>query len=283
MQLVVGRITRPHGVRGEVSVEVRTDEPDRRFAVGRVLATDPVAAGPLTVESARWHSGRLLIQFAGVADRNQAEDLRGIWLTLDSAEAGPTSDPDEFHDHELIGLAVVTTSGEPVGRVTDVRHFGQDLLVIEPQPTDAVKPQPASPAGSGPSVAGPVPTGPVGYGPRRLAASGRARRRTASCWSRSWPRSCPRWTWPRAGSSSIPRQGCSSWRPGNPVRPVRQKPERQTPARQTPARQKPARQTPARQAPVRQAPVRRHPSAQTARAAAGQEATGPARTHPAGS
>ncbi|MFZ2014003.1 MAG: ribosome maturation factor RimM, partial [Nocardioides sp.] len=81
MQLVVGRITRPHGVRGEVSVEVRTDEPDRRFAVGRVLATDPVAAGPLTVESARWHSGRLLIQFAGVGDRNQAEDLRGIWLT----------------------------------------------------------------------------------------------------------------------------------------------------------------------------------------------------------
>ena len=151
MQLVVGRITRPHGVRGEVSVEVRTDEPDRRFAVGRVLATDPVAAGPLTVESARWHSGRLLIQFAGVADRNQAEDLRGIWLTLDSAEAGPTGDPDEFHDHELIGLAVVTTSGEPVGRVTDVRHFGQDLLVIEPQPTDAVKPQPAGPVGSGPA------------------------------------------------------------------------------------------------------------------------------------
>ena len=154
MQLVVGRITRPHGVRGEVSVEVRTDEPDRRFAVGRVLATDPVAAGPLTVESARWHSGRLLIQFAGVADRNQAEDLRGIWLTLDSAEAGPTGDPDEFHDHELIGLAVVTTSGEPVGRVTDVRHFGQDLLVIEPQPTDAVKPQPAGPVGSGPPEAG---------------------------------------------------------------------------------------------------------------------------------
>ncbi len=134
MQLVAGRITRPHGVSGEVSVEVRTDEPDRRFAVGRVLATDPVAAGPLTVESVRWHSGRLLIRFAGVADRNQAEELRGVWLTLDSAEAGPTGDPDEFHDHELIGLAVVTTSGDPVGRVTDVRHFGQDLLVIEPGP-----------------------------------------------------------------------------------------------------------------------------------------------------
>jgi 16S rRNA processing protein RimM len=132
MQLVVGRITRPHGVRGEVSVEVRTDEPERRFAVGSVLATDPAEAGPLTVASVRWHTGRLLVGFAGIADRDQAEGLRGVWLTLDSAQAGSSDDPDEFHDHELIGLAVVTVSGEPVGRVTDVRHFGQDLLVIEP-------------------------------------------------------------------------------------------------------------------------------------------------------
>jgi len=132
MQLVVGRITRPHGVRGEVSVESHTDEPERRFAVGSVLATDPAEAGPLTVASARWHTGRLLVGFAGITDRNLAEGLRGIWLTLDSAQAGSSDDPDEFHDHELIGLAVVTVSGEPVGRVTDVRHFGQDLLVIEP-------------------------------------------------------------------------------------------------------------------------------------------------------
>ena len=177
MQLVVGRITRPHGVRGEVSVEVRTDEPDRRFAVGRVLPTDPAAAGPLTVDSLRWHSGRLLIQFAGVTDRSQAEELRGTWLTLDSAEAGPSGDPDEFHDAELIGLAVVTTTGQPVGRVTDVRHFGQDLLVIEPGPAgssgSSAAPQGGS-AGSGPSVAGPAPTGPAGRGPA-LAARGPAR------------------------------------------------------------------------------------------------------------
>jgi len=189
MQLVVGRITRPHGVRGEVSVEVRTDEPDRRFAVGRVLATDPVAAGPLTVESARWHSGRLLIQFAGVTDRNGADDLRGIWLTLDSAEAGPSDDPDEFHDAELIGLAVVTTSGEPVGRVTDVRHFGQDLLVIEPGPAGSsaeplagpgrASPDQASPGRAGPDQAGPGLAGLArpgrGPGGPALAARGRAR------------------------------------------------------------------------------------------------------------
>jgi 16S rRNA processing protein RimM len=191
MQLVVGRVTRPHGVRGEVSVEVRTDDPDLRFAVGRVMATDPAAAGPLIVESVRWHSGRLLIQFAGIADRNQAEELRGTWLTLDSAEVGSTGDPDEFHDHELIGLAVVTTLGEPVGRVTDVRHFGQDLLVIEPGPArspaapeaGAAEAGPAEtgavetgPAETGPAGTGPVPTGPAqaGRGPGGPARAARA-------------------------------------------------------------------------------------------------------------
>ena len=149
MQLVVGRITRPHGVRGEVSVEVRTDEPDRRFAVGSMLATDPAEAGPLTVASARWNTGRLLIGFDGITDRDQAESLRGIWLTLDSAQAGSSDDPDEFHDHELIGLTVVTVSGEPVGRVTDVRHYGQDLLVIEPAGRGDAAPAPAGPAGPG--------------------------------------------------------------------------------------------------------------------------------------
>ena len=183
MQLVVGRITRPHGVRGEVSVEVRTDEPDRRFAVGRVLATDPAAAGPLTVEALRWHSGRLLVQFAGVTDRSLAEDLRGTWLTLDSAEAGPSDDPDEFHDAELIGLAVVTTSGQPVGRVTDVRHFGQDLLVIEPQPAGPVGPAPAGLAPTGPGRpwprAGSRPAAAWGGGQRAARpVRGRARARS---------------------------------------------------------------------------------------------------------
>jgi 16S rRNA processing protein RimM len=170
MQLVVGRVTRPHGIRGEVSVEVRTDEPDRRFAVGSVLATDPPEAGPLAVESVRWHSGRLLVTFAGITDRNQAEELRGTWLTLDSAEAGALGDPDEFHDHELIGLAVVTTSGEPVGRVTDVRHHGQDLLVIEPAGPDG-----AAARGAGPGLGERVPGGPV-LGPGGRVRGGEAPR-----------------------------------------------------------------------------------------------------------
>jgi 16S rRNA processing protein RimM len=131
MQLVVGRIRRPHGVRGDVAVEVRTDDPGGRFAVGAALATDPAGRGPLTIMASRWHSGVLLVRFAGVDDRTTAEDLRGTWLVMDSADLGPTGDPDEFHDHELIGLAAVTVGGEPVGVVTDVRHQGQDLLVIK--------------------------------------------------------------------------------------------------------------------------------------------------------
>ena len=125
-------MVRPHGIRGEVAVEVRTDDPGQRFAAGSVLSTDPPAAGPLTVVSTRWHSGRLLVSFAGITDRNEAEPLRGVWLTVNAAQVTAPEDPDEFLDHELVGLTVVTTAGERVGVVTDVRHHGQDLLVIEP-------------------------------------------------------------------------------------------------------------------------------------------------------
>jgi 16S rRNA processing protein RimM len=125
-------VVRPHGIRGEVAVEVRTDDPGQRFAAGSVLGTEPPAAGPLTVVSSRWHSGRLLVSFAGIADRTHAEPLRGVWLTVDAAQVSDPEDPDEFHDHQLVGLTVVTSAGEQVGVVTDVRHHGQDLLVIEP-------------------------------------------------------------------------------------------------------------------------------------------------------
>ncbi|WP_068921782.1 ribosome maturation factor RimM [Planobispora rosea] len=130
MQLVVGRIGRPHGLRGEVTVEVRTDDPERRFAAGETIATDPASAGPLVVASRRWHSGILLVRFEGVDDRDRAEGLRGTTLVIDSADIPPSDDPDEFYDHQLIGLTVITPGGERVGEVSDVLHHGQDLLVI---------------------------------------------------------------------------------------------------------------------------------------------------------
>jgi 16S rRNA processing protein RimM len=130
MQLVVGRIVRPHGVRGELAVDVRTDDPELRLAVGTALATEPAADGPLTVVRARWHSGRLLVTFKGIEDRNGADALRGVLLLVDSAELEDVTDPEEFRDHQLIGLAVVATDGEHVGTVADVLHYGQDLLVV---------------------------------------------------------------------------------------------------------------------------------------------------------
>ncbi|MGO8960625.1 MAG: ribosome maturation factor RimM [Streptosporangiaceae bacterium] len=130
MQLVVGRISRPHGIRGELTVDVRTDDPDMRLAAGAVLATEPAAAGPLKVTRSRWHSGRLLVTFDGVCDRDHADQLRGTLLLVDSADLEDLADPDEFRDHQLIGLTVVDPDGQRVGEVSHVLHYGQDMLVV---------------------------------------------------------------------------------------------------------------------------------------------------------
>ncbi|MFI9275345.1 ribosome maturation factor RimM [Kitasatospora sp. NPDC052896] len=142
MQLVVGRIGRAHGIRGDVSVEVRTDEPELRLAPGAVLLTDPASAGPLTVESGKVHSGRLLLRFEGVKDRNAAEALRNTILI---AEVDPDELPeeeDEYYDHQLIGLDVVLLDGTPVGELTEVVHLPyQDLLTVtKPDGTEVLIP-----------------------------------------------------------------------------------------------------------------------------------------------
>ena len=135
MRVIVGRVGRPHGIRGEVVVGVRTDEPDLRFAVGATLDVagreeGPADADPLTVAATRWHSGQLLVAFTGITGRTAAAGLTGSWLSVDSSQLPEFPDPDEFRDHQLIGLAVRTLAGEPVGMVTDVLHYGQDLLVV---------------------------------------------------------------------------------------------------------------------------------------------------------
>jgi 16S rRNA processing protein RimM len=145
MLLTVGRIARPHGVHGEVVVELLTDEPDQRYAVGATLVAEPAAGGPvpgrpgagrpapgrLTVAALRPHQGRLIVAFQGVADREAAERLRGLLLRVDSAGIAAPADPDEFHDQQLIGLAAVTPAGEPLGRITRVEHgAAADRLVL---------------------------------------------------------------------------------------------------------------------------------------------------------
>lgn len=134
-EVVVGRIGKAHSLRGEVSVEPRTDEPDRRFAVGAALsASRPNGSGnrTLTVKNARWHGERLLVAFEEIADRNAAEEARGLVLSVTVDPADRPEDPEEFYDHQLVGLAAYTTEGEQVGEVTEVIHTsGQDLLTIK--------------------------------------------------------------------------------------------------------------------------------------------------------
>ncbi|CAN5655499.1 ribosome maturation factor RimM [soil metagenome] len=130
MQVVVGRVGRPHGVRGEVSVEVRTDDPHTRFAEGSMLNTEPTHHGPLTVCGSRWHGGRLLLAFDQVADRDMAAGLRGALLVVDAQDPAPPRDSDEFHDHHLLGLRAITVAGADVGVVADVLHLGQDVLAV---------------------------------------------------------------------------------------------------------------------------------------------------------
>jgi 16S rRNA processing protein RimM len=131
MQVVIGRIGRPHGIRGEVTVEVRTDSPDDRYAPGAVLLTDPVARGPLTVAAVRWHQGRMLLALEGVHDRNAAEALRDVILSAQVDDNDAPDDPDEFYDHQLIGLRAELADGSPLGDVVDVVHLpSQDLLSI---------------------------------------------------------------------------------------------------------------------------------------------------------
>ncbi|MEU8569916.1 ribosome maturation factor RimM [Streptomyces pathocidini] len=131
MQLVVARIGRAHGIKGEVTVEVRTDEPELRLGPGAVLATEPASAGPLTIETGRVHSGRLLLRFDGVRDRTAAEALRNTLLIAEVDPEETPEDPEEFYDHQLIDLDVVTVDGTEIGRIAEISHLPyQDLLVV---------------------------------------------------------------------------------------------------------------------------------------------------------
>ncbi|MFD3483064.1 ribosome maturation factor RimM [Streptomyces sp. NPDC058665] len=142
MQLVVARIGRAHGIKGEVTVEVRTDEPELRLGPGAVLATEPASAGPLTIETGRVHSGRLLLRFAGVSDRTGAEALRNTLLIAEVDPRDMPEDPDEYYDHQLMDLDVVLADGTEVGRITEITHLpSQDLFIVErPDGTEVMIP-----------------------------------------------------------------------------------------------------------------------------------------------
>jgi 16S rRNA processing protein RimM len=136
IEVVVGRIGKPHGLRGEVTVNVRSDEPDLRFAPGATLRAEAPRGSAsrltaLTVAAARWHSGTLLVAFEELTGRTDAEAARGIVLHATiPADASP-DDPDEYYDHQLVGLSAYDVEGSPLGTVTGLVHGGaQDLLTV---------------------------------------------------------------------------------------------------------------------------------------------------------
>jgi 16S rRNA processing protein RimM len=132
-RLVVGRVLRPHGVRGELAVEVLSDAPDRFSPGAELAAGDPDGPGPLrpvTVTAARLHLGRLLLRLEGVEDRDAAGGLRGALLSIPAEDARPLAD-DEYWPHQLVGLAVVDRQGRERGRVADVLPgAAHDLLAV---------------------------------------------------------------------------------------------------------------------------------------------------------
>ena len=139
-EVVVGRIGKAHGIKGEVSVDLRTDEPERRFAAGSILRTQVPAGGvphgpgrptTLTVRSTRWHQSRLLVTFEEVRDRNLAEAARGLLLAVDVDPSESPEDPEEYYDHQLVGLRVETADGTEVGELAEIVHGpAQDLLSV---------------------------------------------------------------------------------------------------------------------------------------------------------
>lgn len=132
MRVVVGRIGRAHGIRGELTVEVRTDAPEERFSTGATLYLErhPGQGETASVASHRWQGGRMILRLVGVDDRTAAEALRGTLLEAD-VDVLDTAD-DEFHDVALVGLRVRDGAGDVLGMVTEVLHLpGQDVLVVE--------------------------------------------------------------------------------------------------------------------------------------------------------
>lgn len=143
MDVVVGRVAKAHGITGELAVDVRTDSPEMRFALGATLQAKlrDGTSRSLTVAAARPHSGRLLVRFEEVVTRDVAEALRGTILLGSTDDLPPSDDPDEFYDHELEGLDALLTDGTKIGTVLEVLHgLGGELLVVKRENGEALIP-----------------------------------------------------------------------------------------------------------------------------------------------
>lgn len=131
---IVGLIRNAQGIRGEVAVEPLTDAPDavfaagRRVFMGRALGHSDGEERPMTVETVRAFKGGLMVRFAGVADRNAAELLRGRYLFSPFDELDPPT-ADEVYLHDLLGMKVELDDGTEIGEVTSYYELPQGLTL----------------------------------------------------------------------------------------------------------------------------------------------------------
>ena len=128
--VLVGRVARAHGNRGQVIVDPATDFPEERFRPGSVLLMQRAGViEALTVESVRFHRGRPIIGLAGVATMDAAEALAGSELRIDAESLQPLP-PGSFYRHDLIGCSVETPRGDSIGVVTGVEGDGAGSRLI---------------------------------------------------------------------------------------------------------------------------------------------------------
>ncbi|MGD7707614.1 ribosome maturation factor RimM [Microlunatus sp. Y2014] len=132
VEVVVGVVGRAHGIRGELGIDVRTDEPEVRFRAGTRLHAEGEPHRSWQIAGSRWHGEKLLVRLTEVSDRTGAEALRGVRLATSVPAGASPEDKDAYYDHQLVGLRVLDHDRRGVGRITEVQHGrGQDLLVIE--------------------------------------------------------------------------------------------------------------------------------------------------------
>lgn len=131
VEVRIGKVGRAHGLKGDVAIDLRTDEPGRRFTPGAKLA---LGEGGKSVEvgSTKWHKGRLIVTFVGYPDRTAVEGITGQWLSVKVPADEMPSEPEEYFDRQLVGLSVLDHTGRTVGTITEVQHMpAQDMLHID--------------------------------------------------------------------------------------------------------------------------------------------------------
>ncbi len=131
--VVIGRLRKPHGLRGEMLLEVLTDHPEVRFYPGAVIYVGPRRIA-LTIRDVKPHRDGLLLAFEGYPDRTSVEPLRNQWITIETDEVVPPHESDEYYDFQVLGMEVRTEEGRTLGQLVEIiETAGNDVFVVEPE------------------------------------------------------------------------------------------------------------------------------------------------------